>query len=85
MNVSLAPELEQFVTEQVKSGKYRSSAEVISEALKSKIQETEQLAFQQRLTASRQQAQEGKVVEADSAFFEGKRQRIKDQYLSSSI
>lgn len=34
MNVSLTPELEQFVQEKVKSGRYQSASEVIREALR---------------------------------------------------
>lgn len=34
MNVSLTPELEKFVTEEVKSGKYSSAEEVIREGLR---------------------------------------------------
>lgn len=34
MNVSLTPELEKFVQEKVKSGRYLSASEVIREALR---------------------------------------------------
>ncbi len=34
MNVSLAPELEKFITEEIKSGKYSSAEEVIREGLR---------------------------------------------------
>lgn len=34
MNVSLSPELEQFLDEKVKSGKFQSPSEVINEALR---------------------------------------------------
>lgn len=44
MNVSLRPELQQFVDAQVKPGQYRSSAEVIEDAL-------DQMRAQAELTA----------------------------------
>jgi antitoxin ParD1/3/4 len=34
MNVCLTPELEQFVAEKVRSGKYNSASEVVGEALR---------------------------------------------------
>ena len=34
MNVSLTPELEQFVSEKVQSGRYNSASEVVREALR---------------------------------------------------
>lgn len=34
MNVSLTPKLDQFVTDQVKQGRYRSSSEVVREGLR---------------------------------------------------
>ena len=34
MNVSLTPKLDQFVADQVKQGRYRSSSEVVREGLR---------------------------------------------------
>lgn len=34
MNVSLTPELERFITEQVESGRYRSASEVVRDAVR---------------------------------------------------
>jgi antitoxin ParD1/3/4 len=34
MNVSLTPELERFIAEQVESGRYRSASEVVREAVR---------------------------------------------------
>lgn len=42
MNVSLTPELEQFVADKVKSGRYNSASEVIREALRL-LEEREEL------------------------------------------
>ncbi len=46
MNVSLPPELEQFVADKVKSGRYNSASEVIREALRL-LEEREQLSHLQ--------------------------------------
>lgn len=42
MNVSLTPELEQFVADKVKSGRYTSASEVVREALRL-LEEREEL------------------------------------------
>lgn len=47
MNVSLTPELEQFVANKVKSGRYASASEVIREALRL-LEEREQLRHLQK-------------------------------------
>ncbi len=79
MNVSLTPELEQFVSDQVKTGFYRTSSEVIREALRKQIQGKERMDLEQRLSLGRQQIEEGRAIKADKHFFDDKRQRIKDQ------
>jgi antitoxin ParD1/3/4 len=48
MNVSLTPELEQFVQAKVKSGRYLSASEVVREALRL-LEERDRL-YQARLT-----------------------------------
>ncbi|HLP91174.1 MAG TPA: type II toxin-antitoxin system ParD family antitoxin [Nostocaceae cyanobacterium] len=54
MNVSLTPELEQFVYEKVKSGRYLSASEVVSEALR--LLEERDRIIEIRLEALRKQA-----------------------------
>ncbi len=48
MNVSLTPELEQFVHEKVKSGRYLSASEVVREALR--LLEERELTSQRKLS-----------------------------------
>jgi antitoxin ParD1/3/4 len=57
MNVSLTPELEQFVLEQVQSGTYRSASEVVRDGL--------------RLLAERRKTQELKLVALRTAIQDG--------------
>ena len=78
MNVSLTPELEQFIANQVNSGHYRSSSEVVREALRNQIQQYELENFNRRIAQARQQVSEGKITKADDSFFESKRQRVKN-------
>lgn len=57
MNVSLTPELEQFIREKVDSGRYHSSSEVVREALRL-LEEHERLR-ELRLEELRQDIQKG--------------------------
>jgi antitoxin ParD1/3/4 len=57
MNVSLTPELEHWVDERVRSGRYASASEVIREALR--LLEVQEAAKQQRLEQVRQKIDRG--------------------------
>jgi antitoxin ParD1/3/4 len=66
MNVSLTPELTQYVQTKVESGLYHSASEVIREGLRL-LKEKEQLQAA-RLTTLRQELQEG-IDQADQGEF----------------
>ena len=57
MNVSLTPELEHWVDERVRSGRYASASEVIREALR--LLEVHEAEKQQRLQKLRQKIDRG--------------------------
>ncbi len=57
MNVSLTPELEQWVDKKVRSGRYASASEVIREALR--LLEEQGLARQKRLSDVREKIDRG--------------------------
>ncbi len=57
MNVSLTPELEQWVDEKVRSGRYASASEVIREALR--LLEEQELARQKTLAGVREKIDRG--------------------------
>jgi antitoxin ParD1/3/4 len=57
MNVSLTPELEHWVDERVRSGRYASASEVIREALR--LLEVQEAAKQRRLESVRQKIDRG--------------------------
>lgn len=75
MNVSLTPELEQFIEEKVQSGKYYSASEVISEGLRLLVERDN--FNQMRLEALRKEiaigleaSDRGEVVDGEEAFAE---------------
>lgn len=79
MNVSLTPELEQFVTQKVESGMYYSASEVIREGLRLlKEQETlKQIRLQElrkEIAVGIEQADQGQFVDGEEAF-----QKLKDK------
>ncbi len=57
MNVSLTPELEHWVDEKVRTGRYASASEVIREALR--LLEQQELAKQRRLSQVREKIDRG--------------------------
>ena len=79
MNISLTEELESYVKLQVQSGYYKSASEVMREALRHFIQDNAIDQLEQRLSTSRQQYADGKFKVADSDFFDGKIQKLKDK------
>ena len=76
MNVSLTPELEKFVQEKVKSGRYTSASEVVREGLRLMEKQEQRLAereqavkeFQAMLDARIAEADAGKVMDVEEAF-----------------
>lgn len=79
MNISLTPELEEFVREKVETGKYLSASEVVREALR-KLHEHDQLRALQLDVLRRQIAEavdevergESAVLDAESIKSEGR-------------
>jgi antitoxin ParD1/3/4 len=72
MNVSLTPELEHWVDEKVRTGRYASASEVIREALR--LLEQQELARQRRLVQVREkidraleQLEQGKALDPEDA------------------
>lgn len=75
MNVSLTPELEKFVQEKVKSGRYLSASEVVREALRL-LQEEDQIRelrlekLRKEITIGIEQADQGLVVDGKQVIKE---------------
>ncbi|MBD2065939.1 type II toxin-antitoxin system ParD family antitoxin [Leptolyngbya sp. FACHB-671] len=75
MNVSLTPELEQFVHEKVKSGRYLSASEVVREALRlleerDRLYQAKLAELQQDLAIGIEQADRGELIDDDDLFAE---------------
>lgn len=73
MNVSLTPEIEQFIQRQVESGKYASADEVILAALRA-FEEQERIykgrfeELRQEIMVGVEASERGEVVDGDIAF-----------------
>ena len=83
MNISLTPELEEYVATQLKSGHYNSSSEVIREALRNQIRQSMSQQLEQRIGAGRQQVAGGRVIRVDADYFDEKRERIRQTYFDN--
>ncbi len=69
MNVSLTPELEQFVEQTVSSGRYSSASEVIRASLRSFLDEERWKAYARaKIEKGLEDATAGRVVEGDEAM-----------------
>ena len=84
MNVSLTPELERFVQEQVENGLYPSASEVLREGLRL-LREQEELArlhreeLKQQIMVGIQQLNEGQGVVLDEETREGIKKRGRER------
>ncbi|MBW4474742.1 MAG: type II toxin-antitoxin system ParD family antitoxin [Stenomitos rutilans HA7619-LM2] len=75
MNVSLTPQLEQFVREKVDSGRYLSASEVVREGLRlleerDRVQQMKLETLRRELMVGVEQIERGEVVDADDVFAE---------------
>jgi antitoxin ParD1/3/4 len=69
MNVSLTPELEQFVDAKVESGLYNNASEVVREGLRLlKEYDEVRLRWREQIERGWQDAQAGRLVDGDEAF-----------------
>jgi antitoxin ParD1/3/4 len=83
LNVSLTPELEQFVQERVASGQYQTASEVVREGLRLlELQERDRdaayKALKAKLKRGAEQAERGEVVEGEE-FLEQLIQRLESK------
>jgi putative addiction module CopG family antidote len=82
MTIALKKQFLDWIDKEVRSGRYNSETEVVEEALREKMEKEEKDYFQERLRLSEEDVKAGRVVRADEAFFERKRQRIRDLYMA---
>jgi len=84
MNISLTPELESFIAEQLQTGHYKSASEIVREALRNQIRKSMKENLDLRIESARQQVTQGSVLEANADYFERKRKIIREKYMSNS-
>lgn len=66
MNVNLTPELEKYVHEKVKSGRYNSASEVLRESLRTQLEQEERRTEINRLID--EGIASGKAIDGEKAF-----------------
>jgi antitoxin ParD1/3/4 len=87
LNVSLTPELEKFVQERVKSGRYQTASEVVREALRLlELREEEReealRGVRQKLQRGLEQAKRGELVDGEE-FMDKLVKRLQRKYKKS--
>jgi antitoxin ParD1/3/4 len=87
MNVSLTPELEQFVESRVASGRYRTASDVVREGLRlleerEQARETALEELRGKIRRGVEQADRGELLEGDAAFEEIRRLSARRQSAS---
>ncbi|GLQ38061.1 hypothetical protein GCM10007908_16810 [Rhizobium albus] len=81
MTISLNKQFEDFIAAEIAAGRYSSASEVVEEALREMMERADIEDLSRRLADSEAQMARGEVVLADDAFFERKRQMIRDLYM----
>jgi Arc/MetJ-type ribon-helix-helix transcriptional regulator len=81
MNIPLKKLYQDWIAGQVSAGRYASEIEAIEEAIAEKMESDEAEYFRERLRLSEEDIKAGRVIVADDAYFESKRQRIRDLYM----
>lgn len=77
MDLTLAPDLEAYVAEQVKSGAFPSASDVVADALRRKMREDDVADLREKLRRSEGDLEAGRTVVADEAFFDRLRERVR--------
>jgi len=82
MNVSLTPELEQFVQSRVASGRYQTASEVVREGLRlleerEQARETALKELRAKIRRGIEQADRGELLDGDTVFEEIKQLSVR--------
>ncbi|MCR5855923.1 hypothetical protein [Mesorhizobium sp. J428] len=89
MNIPLKKQQAQWIADQVSSGRYRDELEAIEDAIAAKMREDEadwaaaREKLRDRIRSAEDDIRNERTILADKAFFESKRQMIRDRYLKS--
>ena len=89
MTVTLPPQLEQFVQDQVSSGRYGSASEVVGEALRlfQEREELQQRRFEElkrEIAIGIAQADQGQLIPAEEVFRELRKQQARFENVPSN-
>lgn len=88
MNIPLKKHQAEWIAEQVSSGRYETELEAIEDAIAARMREddAEWQATRERLQERIRQAEDdirnGRTILADDAYFESKRQMIRNRYMT---
>jgi antitoxin ParD1/3/4 len=81
MNVSLTPELEAMIRQQVDSGRYNNASEVVREAFRLLDEHQRRQHLRSLLAVGLEQAQRGELVEFTPELVEDIARRAKERFL----
>jgi antitoxin ParD1/3/4 len=81
MNVSLTPELEAMIRQQVDSGRYNNASEVVREALRLLDEHQRVQHLRSLLAVGLEQAQRGELVESTPELVDDIARRAKERFL----
>ena len=81
MNVSLTPELEAMIRQQVDSGRYNNASEVVREALRLLDEHQRVQHLRSLLAVGLEQAQRGELVEFTPELLDDISRRAKERFL----
>jgi antitoxin ParD1/3/4 len=81
MNVSLTPELEAMIRQQVDSGRYNNASEVVREAFRLLDEHQRRQHLRSLLAVGLEQAQRGELVEFTPELVEDIVRRAKERFL----
>jgi antitoxin ParD1/3/4 len=81
MNVSLTPELEAMIRQQVDSGRYNNASEVVREALRLLDEHQRRQHLRSLLAVGLEQAQRGELVEFTPELVKDIARRAKERFL----
>jgi antitoxin ParD1/3/4 len=81
MNVSLTPELEAMIRQQVESGRYNNASEVVREALRLLDEHQRVQHLRALLAVGLEQAQRGELVEFTPELVDDIARRAKERFL----
>jgi Arc/MetJ-type ribon-helix-helix transcriptional regulator len=88
MNIPLKKHQADWIAEQVSSGRYQTELEAIEDAIAAMMREDDadwkatREKLLERIRTAQEDIRNGRTILADDAFFESKRQMIRDQYMT---